>query len=112
MRAFQRLTHHGGVADTFEGIVGTAACQVDKMPDKVITMVGRVDEMGHAETLAPFLLVIVQIDADDHVRADHPQALNDIQADAAKAEDHGVASCLCLGRIDHRANAGGHAAPI
>ena len=73
VRAFQRLTHHRGVADTFEGVVGTATGQFDKMADKIIAMVGRIDEMRHAEFLTPDFLVIVEIDTDDLARADHPQ---------------------------------------
>ena len=79
------------------------------MIDQIVAMLRRVDEMGHAETLAP-LLVIVQIDPDDHVRPDHPEALNNVQADAAKSEDDSVASRLGLGCIDYRADAGCHAA--
>ena len=73
-------------------------------------MISRIDEMGHAEALAPLLLPIIQIDTDNHVRADHPQTLNNIQTDTAEAEDHGVATRLRLCRVDHRADAGGHAA--
>jgi hypothetical protein len=50
----------------------------------------RVDEMGHAELLAPGLVVGVDVDADDHVGAGHFQALDHVQADAAQAEDHGL----------------------
>ena len=69
-----------------------------------------VDEMGHAEATAPFLLVAIDVHADDHVGADHLQALDDVQADAAQAEDDAVGARLDLGRVDHGADAGGHAA--
>ena len=42
--------------------------------------------MRHAETLAPFLLAIVDVDADDHVGAGKPQALDHVEPDAAEAE--------------------------
>jgi hypothetical protein len=45
--------------------------------------------MGHAETPAPFLRRCVQIDADDHPGANQAQALDNIEADAAQAEDNG-----------------------
>ena len=110
MRAFERLAHHRRVADTFKGIIGTAAGQLDKMPDKIIAMPGGVDEMRHAEPLAPFLLAVIQVDADNHVGTDHAKTLDDIQPDAAKPEDNGVASRLGLRGVDHRANTGGDAA--
>ena len=65
--AFQRLAHHIGIADTFKGIIRAAASQLDQMPDKIITMIRRIDKMGHAETLAPFLFAVVQIDTDNLV---------------------------------------------
>ncbi len=110
VRAFQRLAHHIRVADAFKGIVGAATGQLDQMADETVAMIGRVDEMGHAEALAPLFLVIVEVDADDHVRADHPQALDHIEADTAEAEDHSVAARFRLGGVDYRADAGGHAA--
>jgi hypothetical protein len=66
--------------------------------------------MGHAELAAPGLACRVDIDADDHVGADHLQALDDVQPDAAQAEDDGVGARLDLGGVDHRAHARGHAA--
>ncbi len=66
--------------------------------------------MGHAEAAAPFLLGIVEIDADDLVGAHHPRALDDIEADAAETEHDHVRTRRDLGGVDHRADAGGHAA--
>ena len=40
--------------------------------------------------LAPCLLVVVDVDADDHVGAGEPQALDDVEADAAEPEDDGA----------------------
>ena len=66
--------------------------------------------MRHAEALAPCLLVVVEIDADDHVGAGQLQPLDDVQADAAEAEDDGGCALLDLGRVDDGADAGGDAA--
>jgi hypothetical protein len=66
--------------------------------------------MGHAEALAPGLLVVVDVDADDHVGAGKLQALDDVEADAAEAEDDGGRADLDLGGVDDRADAGRDAA--
>src|ERR1051325_10979974 len=46
----------------------------------------RIDEMRHAELAAERLARRVEVDAHDHVGADHARALHDIEADAAQAE--------------------------
>ena len=66
--------------------------------------------MGHAEALGHLLLVVVQVHADDHVRAGQPQALDHVQANAAQAEHDRLGADLDLGGVDHRADSGGHAA--
>src|ERR687893_435008 len=48
---------------------------------------GRVAISAHAEALAPFLLVVVDVDPDDHVGAGELQPLHDVQPDAPQAED-------------------------
>ena len=52
--------------------------------------------MGHSEALAPFLLVIVEVDADDHVGAGQAQPLDDVQADAAQSEHRGRGAASTL----------------
>ena len=42
--------------------------------------------------------------------ADHARALHHVEPDAAEAEHHHVGARLDLGGVDHRADAGGHAA--
>jgi hypothetical protein len=69
----------------------------------------RIDEMRHAETLAPLLLGVVEVDADDHVGAGKPQPLDDVEADAAEPEDNALGAGLHLGGIED-GDAGGHAA--
>ncbi len=80
------------------------------MGDEVAVDVLRIDEMGHAEARAPFLLGRIGVDADDHVGAGEPQPLHDIEADAAEAEDDGGRAFFDLRRIEHGADAGGDAA--
>ena len=52
----------------------------------------------------------IEIDADDLVGADHARALDHVEADAAQAEHDDIGARLDLGGVDHRADAGGHAA--
>ena len=66
--------------------------------------------MRHAETLAPFLLRIVDVDADDHVGAGKPQSLDDIEADAAEPEYDCLGAGLDLRGVEHCADAGRDAA--
>ena len=66
--------------------------------------------MRHAKTLAPGLLVGIEVDADDHVGADEAQALDHVEADAAEPEHHAVRARVDFRRVDHGADAGGHAA--
>ncbi len=116
MGAFQRLAHDLDVAGAVEGVIGAADLvgpalrQVDEMGNDVALDLRRIDEVGHAEAFAPFLLAVVEINTDDHVGACKLQALDDIEADAAQTEDDGSRTCLDLGGVDHRADAGGYAA--
>ena len=66
--------------------------------------------MGHAEAFAPRLLAIVQVNADDHVGAGQPQALDDVEADATKSEHDRCRTSLDLGGVENGADAGGDAA--
>ena len=90
---FQRLAHDGRVAGAVEGVVGAADLvgaalgQVDQIGHEVAGDLLGVDEMRHAEALAPGFLRVVEVDADDHVGAGEAQTLDDVEADAAEAED-------------------------
>ena len=98
--------HHGDVADAFEGVVGAADLvgaalgHVDEMRHEVAADLLRIDEVRHAEALAPGLLVRVEVDADDHVGAGKRAALDDVEADAAEAEHDGLRAGLDLGGVD------------
>src|SRR6202167_3513902 len=110
MTGFQRLAHHIGVAGAVEGEIGAAVGQRDQMLDDIAIDLPGIDEMGHAEAATPFLLGIVEVDADDLVGAHHPRALDDIEPNAAEAEHDHIRTRRDLGGVDHRADTGGHAA--
>src|SRR6185503_1031126 len=109
--AFQRLPHGRDIADAFEGKVGAAAGQVDRrLHDFVAADLVRIDEMRHAELLGHGALAGIEIDADDLVGADHLRALDDVEADAAESEHGDVRAGPYFRGVDHRADAGRHAA--
>ena len=112
MAAFERLAHHIDIAYALEAVVRAAACEFDKVRHQVVLggQVPRVDEMGHAEFSRQSFARGVEVDADDLVGAGHARALHDIEAYAAKAENHHVGARFNLGRVDHRTDAGGDAA--
>src|SRR5882724_3792357 len=113
---FERLPHHSDVAGAVEGVVGAADLigaalgHVDEMGHEVATDLLGIDEMGHAEALAPLLLAVVDIDPDDHVGAGEPEPLDHVEPDAAKPEHDRLGAGLDLGGVDHRADAGRHPA--
>ena len=81
--ALQGLAHGGDVADAFEGMIGAAFGQVDQVRHQVAFDLVRIDEMGHAEFFGDVLASGINVDTDDHLGADHPGALDDVEADAA-----------------------------
>ena len=89
MAALQRLAHELHVADALEGVVGAAVGQIDQMGDEIALNLGGIDEVGHAEVLRQARFA-VDVDADNHVGADQPGALDDVETDAAEAEDDAV----------------------
>src|SRR5262245_52824424 len=86
----KRYAHHLHIADAFERVVGATAGEFDQMRDEIPLDVIGIDEMGHAEALAPRLAVLVEVDADNHAGARQSQSLDDIEANAAKSEDDAV----------------------
>src|SRR5258705_1279396 len=110
MAAFQRLAHHGGIAGAVERVVGAAVGQPNEVLDDVAGDLLRIDEMGHAELAAPFLLAIVNVDADDLVSTNHLRTLDDVEPDAAEAKHYDIGARRDLGRVDDGADAGRHAA--
>src|SRR5690606_20102628 len=110
MAAFERLAHDVDIADALEAVVGASLGQLDQVRDQVALHVIRIDEVRHAEFLGERLALWVDVDADDHVGADHARALDHVEADAAETEHDDVGTRLDLGGIDDRADARGHAA--
>ena len=116
MTGLERLAHHLHVAGAVEGVVGTtnlvvaAFGHVDEIGHDVALDFHRVDEVRHAEPLAPDLAVRVDVDPDDHVGAGKPEALDDVEPDAAQAKNDRSGTRLHLGGVEHGADAGGHAA--
>src|SRR6516162_2160924 len=116
MAGLERLAHHRDVAGAVEAVVGAPdlvgapLCHVDEMRDQVAPDLLRIDEMRHAEPLAPLLLGVVDVDPDDHVRPGEAQPLDDVETDAAEPEYHSLRARLDLGGVEHRADAGGDAA--
>src|SRR5947209_7650717 len=110
MTRLERLPHHGGVAGAVEGEIGAPVGQRHQMLDDVALDLLRIDEMGHAKAASPFFLAIVDIDADDLVRADHFGALDHVEAHTAEPQHYHVTSGRHLRRIAHRPDAGGDAA--
>src|SRR3989454_2190753 len=61
-------------------------------------------------TLFPYTTLFRSIDGDDRVRAREHRALDDVEPDAARAEDRDRLPGLHARRVDDRADAGHHAA--
>src|SRR5690606_12654816 len=103
MAGLQRRAHHVDIARAVERVVRTADLvraplrHVDEMRDEITAGILRVDEVGHADALAPGLLLVVEVDADNHVGPGEPQALDDIEPDATKTEHDSRRSRLHLG---------------
>src|SRR5215475_10800285 len=105
MTALQGLAHDRRIAGAIEGVIGAAVGERDQMLDDVAADLLRIDEMRHAEAAAPFLLAIIDIDADDLVGANHLGALDDVEPDAAKAEHDDVRARRDFRGVDHGADA-------
>ena len=103
--ALEGLAHELRVADALERVIGAALREIDEVRDEVALDLLRVHEVRHAELPAEGLARRVDVDTDDHVRADHPRALDDVEADAAEAEDDDVGARLHLRRVDDGADA-------
>ena len=78
------------VADALEAVVGAAAGELDQVRDQVAVDLLRIDEVRHAELARQRLARGIEVDADDHVGADHARALHHVEADAAQAEHDDV----------------------
>src|SRR5262249_26248706 len=66
--------------------------------------------MRHAETFAPLLPAVVDVNTNDHVSAGKSKALDDIKANAAEPEHDALRARLHFGGIEDSADTGGDAA--
>src|SRR5262245_35695053 len=105
MAAFERLAHDVDVADAFEAVIGAAAGQLDEVGDQVSLHVLRVDEMRQPELAPERFARRIEIDADNHVGARHPRALDHVETDAPQPEYHDIRTRLDFGGIDDCADA-------
>src|SRR5450759_3769093 len=80
------------------------------MLDDISIDLGGVDEMRHAEAVAPFFLGTIEVNSDDFVGAHHPRALDDVEPDTAKPEHDHVCARRDLGGVHHRADTRRHTA--
>src|SRR5207253_1657708 len=74
MAALERLPHEVDIADALERVVGAALRQLDDVRDEVALHILRIHEVGHAHLAAESFARGIDVDADDHVRADHARA--------------------------------------
>ena len=86
MATLEGLAHNVDVTDTFKAVVCTTAGQLDQMRHQIAFDFTGVNEVGHAELLAPGFLVVVHVYADDLIGADHAQTLDHVQANATQTE--------------------------
>src|SRR5579871_663770 len=105
--AFQGLAHEIHVADAFEAVVRAASRQIDQMRHQLPFDLLRIDEVRQTEPPRQRLPGGVHVHADDHVRPDHPGALDDVQSDPPQPEHHDIGAGFHLCSIDHRSDAGG-----
>src|SRR5436190_7436452 len=116
MASLQGLTHYGDVAGAVERIIGAADlvaaafCHVDEMGNQIAARFLRIDELRHPETLAPSLFLNIDVDTDDHVGAGQPQALDDVESNAAEPEYDTLGAGLDFRGVQDRTDAGGDAA--
>src|SRR6516164_3843440 len=108
--AFECLPHGSDIADALEAVVGTPLGEIDQIRNEIALDLARVDKMGQPALAGERLALRVYVDPDDHIGADHPAPLDDIEADPAETKDDDISSRLDLGRVDHSTDAGGDAA--
>src|SRR5262249_34377746 len=109
--AFHReesLRDDRGRADHLEGVVDAEAAGQLLDGRGHLRSTRGVDEVGGAELLRQLELRLREVDADDARRPAQRGALDDVQADAAAAEDRNRLAGLHLGGVDHRPDAGHH----
>src|SRR5262252_9046203 len=107
---FERLAHDVDIADALEAAIGAALGEIDEIGDEIAFNFFRVDEMGHPEFLGHRAPAGVDVDADDHLGADHPAPLDHIETDPTETEDDDIGAGFDLGGVDDCADPSRHAA--
>ena len=110
MATLERLAHQADVADAFEAVVRAATGQLHQVGNEIARDLARVHEMRYSEFFGDRFAFRIDVDAHDPVGTYQTRALNDVETDAAEPENHHVRARLHLGGVDHRADAGRHAA--
>lgn len=110
MTALQGRAHQVDVAIAFEGGVHSAFGHFDDhVLDRSVVILG-VDEIGSAQLPDNLEFARLDIDRNDSPGLGHGGADDRGQADAAQAEDRHAGALLHLCRVEHRTDAGDHAA--
>ena len=110
MAALQRLTHDIDVADTLERVINAAVGHVDDhLLDRVGMILG-IDEVGSTELTRQLELVRVHVNGNDTAGFGHLRTLDHRQTDGSQAKYGNGGTRLNLGRVEYRADTGGHAA--
>src|ERR1700683_182589 len=95
-----------GVTGAVEAEISPAVCQSVEARDQIASNSLRVDEIHQTKTTTPFLLGIVEINANDLVGADHAGALDNIKTNGPETEHHYAGTRRYLCGIYYRADAG------
>src|SRR2546430_4365803 len=104
------LPNRRGEPDDLEGVVHAAAAREGADLLRGLAPRGQ-DRMRGAELPRQVELVVEPVDGDNRRRAREGGALDDVQPDAASAEDRHATPGLDPGAVDYRADARDHSAP-
>src|SRR5690554_2626211 len=110
MAALQRLTHDIDVANTLEGVIDPAVGHVDDHLLDRIGMILGIDEIGRTELTCQLEFVRVHVNGNDTARFGHLRTLDHRQTDGPQTKHGNGRTRLHLGRVEYRADTGGHAA--
>jgi hypothetical protein len=98
------------VADALEREVDAVGADLLDGGDGVEALGRGIEEVGGPELAGQRLLGRVGVDGDDRQRVGQRERLDDVEADAADADDHRALAVADLGPVEHRAHPGDDAA--
>ena len=111
MAGFERRPHHAHIARAVESVVAASIRHLDQvLLDALAAELGRVDEVGRAEFLAPGLFVVIDIHDYNLSGAILHGALHDRETDASGAKDCDVRALFYIRSHHCGPVAGGDAA--